>query len=205
MSDENWPRLLTAIAENRTAGLHIDLQNAFYTAQSALAFPEADKVARDLRASSIPNFWVAATSGWKVSSYRQFSFECVAPGWRLHDSLDTREDDLVLQKADQALFPPYVDHTAQAIRDRHVDTLLITGVKHTHCVRDAITGALRREFTVYVVIDATDCPMNEFDSYQPDINRGLPEELHGYLSVITSYKLKEVLFSAREKAAPVLS
>lgn len=205
MREFDTPCLTQAIAEGRAAGLHIDLQNGFFTPESAIAFPEANKVAQHLRAAAIPNFWVAATTGWKISSYRQFSFDCVAPGWRLHDSLDTHADDLVFQKTGQALFPPDVDHTARAIRDRNVDTLLVTGVKHSHCVRDTVISALRRDFNVCVVIDATDRPMDMFGTYASEITGALPSERHRNLSVISTRTLTQALFSAREKAAPVLS
>lgn len=205
MSDMGFQCLVDALAEGRAAGLHIDLQKGFYTAETRLAFPEANKVAKDLRVSGLRNYWVAMTMGWAVTSYRQFCFNHVAIGLQIHDSMDVELDDIVFEKADQSLFSPYALQGELVLKADAVDTLIVTGVRHTHCVSDTVAGALHRAFKVFVVADATDRPMADFETYEQYLARGLPQTLQDNLSVIHSGTLREALFSARGKAAPVLS
>jgi nicotinamidase-related amidase len=79
------------------------------------------------------------------------SFEPGAPGWEIDARVRPGTDDILIRKtATDGFFRTALEHE---LRDRGVDTLVVTGVASDFCVDSTVRSALSLGFDVQLVAD----------------------------------------------------
>jgi ureidoacrylate peracid hydrolase len=160
----------------RTAHLIIDLQNGFMEPGAPVEVPFAREIVPTVNAISSAvrktggtNIFVQFTTpvdaleSWSSfyarfpRAARQAHQAAFAPGahyWQLWPELDVRDGDLRINKGRFAAFIPGTCDLHQLLRDRHIDTLIVTGTLTNCCCESTARDAMQLNYKVIFVSDA---------------------------------------------------
>jgi nicotinamidase/pyrazinamidase len=156
-----------------------DFQNDF-TPGGALAVQGGDEIADPINRLADRFDFVVATRDWHPPDHGSFAgvevdpakwegtdppsiwpVHCVAgtEGAQLHPDLDRSNVHLVLDKGQDPNSQGYSSFhgsgLAEALRERDVDRLYVTGLTTDYCVKNSVLDALREGLEVVLVEDAT--------------------------------------------------
>lgn len=160
----------------KTALVVVDMQNAFMLAGVAHALcpmaekivPNVNRLAEAVRATGGTVVWIKTT--FKDDSLQNWStfFEMVSPqlraqrivaltadskGHELWATLDVRPDDLIVEKNRFSAFIQGSSNLADILRERGVDTVLITGTVTNVCCESTARDAMMLNFKTIMVTD----------------------------------------------------
>jgi ureidoacrylate peracid hydrolase len=160
----------------KTALVVVDMQNAFMLPGVAHALcpmaekivPNINRLARALRESGGTVVWIKTT--FKQDALKNWStyFEMVTPqqgakriaaltagskGHELWAALDVRPADLVVEKTRFSAFIQDSSDLAEVLRDRGIDTVLITGTVTNVCCESTARDAMMLNFKTIMVTD----------------------------------------------------
>jgi len=145
----------------------VDVQNDFCPG-GALAVPDGDAVVEAVNRLASDASFVVATRDWHPADHGSFAAQggpwpvhCVAdtPGAALHDGIDPRQIDVVLDKGQVADREGYSGFEGtdleRLLRVRGVDAVDVAGLALDYCVKATALDARRAGFDVTVHLDAT--------------------------------------------------
>jgi ureidoacrylate peracid hydrolase len=160
----------------KTALVVVDMQNAFMLPGVAHALcpmaekivPNINRLARAVRESGGTVVWIKTT--FKQDALKNWStyFEMVTPqqgakriaaltagskGHELWAALDVRPADLIVEKARFSAFIQGSSDLADALRNRGIDTVLITGTVTNVCCESTARDAMMLNFKTIMVTD----------------------------------------------------
>ena len=160
----------------KTALVVVDMQNAFMLAGVAHALcpmaekivPNVNRLAEAVRATGGAVVWIKTT--FTDDALRSWStyFEMVTPqlrarrvtaltadskGHELWATLDVRPDDLIVEKDRFSAFIQGSSNLADVLRDRGIDTILITGTVTNVCCESTARDAMMLNFKTVMVTD----------------------------------------------------
>jgi ureidoacrylate peracid hydrolase len=160
----------------KTALVVVDMQNAFMLAGVAHALcpmaekivPNVNRLAEAVRATGGAVVWIKTT--FTSDALRSWStyFEMVTPqlraqritaltadskGHELWATLDVRPHDLVVEKDRFSAFIQGSSNLADVLRDRGVDTILVTGTVTNVCCESTARDAMMLNFKTIMVSD----------------------------------------------------
>jgi nicotinamidase-related amidase len=153
----------------RTALLNVDMQRCFVEA-SPLASPDGlalvDRLNDLIRTCRETGVLVVHTRGWmaKDGSNLGVMAELVppfivelytedAPTAELHDALDVAPTDLIVNKTRYGAF--HGTDLAQQLRNRGIDTVIVSGIATNICCETTAREAAQRDFRVLFLRDGT--------------------------------------------------
>ena len=160
----------------KTALVVVDMQNAFMLAGVAHALcpmaekivPNINRLAEAVRATGGAVVWIKTTFTDDVLRSWSTFFEMVTPqlrarrvaaltadskGHELWATLDVRPDDLIVEKDRFSAFIQGSSNLADVLRDRGVDTILITGTVTNVCCESTARDAMMLNFKTVMVTD----------------------------------------------------
>ena len=160
----------------KTALVVVDMQNAFMLAGVAHALcpmaekivPNVNRLAEAVRATGGAVVWIKTT--FTNDALRSWStyFEMVTPqlraqritaltadskGHELWATLDVRPDDLIVETDRFSAFIQGSSNLADVLRDRGVDTILVTGTVTNVCCESTARDAMMLNFKTVMVTD----------------------------------------------------
>jgi ureidoacrylate peracid hydrolase len=164
------------IDPSRTAHVIIDLQNGFMEAGAPVEVPTAREIIPNVNAISnavrraggtnvFVRFTTPADSLDSWSSFyarfpqamrqaHQAAFAAGAHYWQLWPDLDVRDDELQVNKGRFAAFIPGTCDLHRILRDRRIDTLIVTGTLTNCCCESTARDAMQLNYKVIFVSDA---------------------------------------------------
>lgn len=158
-----------AIRTGRAVNMPVDLQYQFYHAtweNKKRAFRVAGELTDAFHATRrVPTIFIAYTGRWKLSTLAEFNARHGFSQRCLHESIKTQPTDLVFEKGDIDAFSGNPDTFAPALRSKGYNVLVVSGVDYNTCVKATILGALKNNFIVYAVADATNCPPEKVEGW----------------------------------------
>jgi ureidoacrylate peracid hydrolase len=160
----------------KTALVVVDMQNAFMLADVAHALcpmaekivPNVNRLAEAVRATGGAVVWIKTTFTDDVLRSWSTFFEMVTPqlrarrlaaltadskGHELWAALDVRPDDLIVEKDRFSAFIQGSSKLAHVLRDRGIDTILITGTVTNVCCESTARDAMMLNFKTVMVTD----------------------------------------------------
>ncbi|MFF3286595.1 cysteine hydrolase family protein [Streptomyces sp. NPDC003023] len=165
----------TTVDPHRTAHLVVDMQNGFMEPGMPLEVPEArtivpnvNAVSRAVRAGGGTNvylrFTTRSTSDWSVY-FQQFqaaefgdgeviTFQPGSHGHALHRGLDVTDEDVVMDKTRFSPFTPSSSDALRLLRERGIDTVLVSGTLTDCCSAATARDAQQLGFRVILISDA---------------------------------------------------
>ena len=160
----------------RTALVVVDMQNAFMLPGVAHALcpmaekivPNINRLAQAVRMTGGTVIWIKTT--FKDDALKNWStyFEMVRPeqgarrvaaltagskGHELWSALDVRADDLIVEKNRFSAFIQGSSNLAEVLRERGLDTVLITGTVTNVCCESTARDAMMLNFKTIMVTD----------------------------------------------------
>ena len=160
----------------KTALVVVDMQNAFMLPGVAHALcpmaenivPNINRLAQVVRATGGTVVWIKTT--FKDDALKNWStyFEMVTPqqgakriealaadskGHELWPTLDVRPDDLIVEKNRFSAFIQGSSNLAEVLRDRGLDTILVTGTVTNVCCESTARDAMMLNFKTIMVTD----------------------------------------------------
>jgi nicotinamidase/pyrazinamidase len=194
-----------------------DFQNDF-TPGGALAVEGGDEIADPINRLADLFEVVVATRDWHPRDHGSFAgvevdpaqwegtdppgiwpVHCVAgtEGAELHPKLDRSKLDLVLDKGQDRNSQGYSSFhgsgLAEALRERGVDRLYVTGLTTDYCVKNSVLDAIREGFEVVVVEDA----VRAVNVNEGDAKRALEEMRAAGAAVQSSDEIARLRTAAR--------
>lgn len=168
--------IFDAIDPVRTAHVIVDLQNGFMEADAPVEVPTAreivpnvNAISRAIRAAGGTNIFVRFTTpadsleSWS-SFYARFpqatrqahqaAFAMGAHYWQLWPGLEVGDGELKVDKGRFAAFIPGTCDLHQILRDRQIDTLIVTGTLTNCCCESTARDAMQLNYKVIFVSDA---------------------------------------------------
>jgi ureidoacrylate peracid hydrolase len=165
-----------ALDPARTALVVVDMQNAFMLPGVAHALcpmaekivPNINRLAQAVRMTGGTVIWIKTT--FKDDALKNWStyFEMVKPeqgarrvaaltagnkGHELWDALDVRADDLIVEKNRFSAFIQGSSNLTEVLRERGLDTVLITGTVTNVCCESTARDAMMLNFKTIMVTD----------------------------------------------------
>jgi ureidoacrylate peracid hydrolase len=154
----------------------VDMQNAFMLADVAHALcpmaekivPNVNRLAEAVRSTGGAVVWIKTTFTDDVLRSWSTFFEMVTPqlrarrlaaltadskGHELWAALDVRPDDLIVEKDRFSAFIQGSSKLAHVLRDRGIDTILITGTVTNVCCESTARDAMMLNFKTVMVTD----------------------------------------------------
>lgn len=169
-------RVYDALDPARTALVVVDMQNAFMLPGVAHALcpmaekivPNINRLAQAVRMTGGTVIWIKTT--FKDDALKNWStyFEMVKPeqgarrmaaltagnkGHELWAALDVRADDLIVEKNRFSAFIQGSSNLAEVLRERGLDTVLITGTVTNVCCESTARDAMMLNFKTIMVTD----------------------------------------------------
>lgn len=160
----------------KTALVVVDMQNAFMLPEVAHSYcpmapkivPNINRLAQVVRETGGAVVWIKTTftdetlKSW--STYYEISrpeqnakrAAALAPGSKGHalwSGLDARTDDLVVEKKRFSAFIQGSSNLAEVLRDRGIDTILVTGTVTGVCCESTARDAMMCNFKTIMVTD----------------------------------------------------
>ena len=166
-----------SIDPSRTALLVVDMQNAFvkkdvahaYVPEAASIVPNINALATALRTAGGDVVWVKNTfTEESLQSWSHFHEELWAPGRKetriqamsagtpghqIYDGLEVRPQDLEVQKTRYSAFIQGSSDLEPMLRERGVDTVLVTGTATNVCCESTARDAMMLNFRTIMVSD----------------------------------------------------
>jgi len=159
-----------------TALIVVDLQNGFMIEDVAVAYvptaieivPNVNRLAAAVRATGGKVFWIkntmdeASLASWShyhaiaTEQARRNRVANMSPGTRghdLHDALDVRSEDTIVQKSRFSAFIQGASDLPQLLRAQGLDTVLITGTVTNVCCESSARDAMMLNFKTIMVSD----------------------------------------------------
>jgi ureidoacrylate peracid hydrolase len=160
----------------RTALVVVDMQNAFMMdgvahspCQDAIEIvPNINRLAGAMRAAGGVVVWIqtaflaASLTDWSVmhdmsrperTSKRSEALTPGSIGYALWDKLDARPDDLYVEKLRFSAFIHGSSDLEQILRERGIDTIIVTGTVTSVCCESTARDAMMRNFQTIMVTD----------------------------------------------------
>lgn len=165
----------TDIDPKRMAHLIIDMQNGFMEEGAPVEVPMArdvvdniNRVSAAVRKAGGRNVFVRFTTPPEGSpSWSNFHFrmgpaaeghkEAFTPGehyWQLWPTLEVQDEDLVVEKQRFSAFTPGTSDLNAILKDRGIDTVLITGTLTNCCCESTARDAMQHNYRVLIAADA---------------------------------------------------
>lgn len=158
----------------RTAHLVVDMQNGFMEQGAPVEVPmareivdEINAISRAVLASGGINVFLRYTTAdgdtaWPVFMERMGAGaaphrEAFTPGnhyWNLWPTLDVAEDDLIIEKRRFSGFTPGTCPLHEALQQRGIDTLIVTGTLTNCCCESTVRDAMQHNYKVLMATDA---------------------------------------------------
>ena len=163
---------------SRTALLVVDMQNAFvkkdvahaYVPEAASIVPNINALATALRTAGGNVVWIKNTfTEESLQSWSHFHEELWGPGRKekrieamsagtlghqIYDGLEIRSEDLEVQKTRYSAFIQGSSGLEPILRERGIDTLLVTGTATNVCCESTARDAMMLNFRTIMVSDA---------------------------------------------------
>lgn len=170
--------LLDSIDPKRAAHLIIDMQNGFTLPGAIVEIPVAreiipaiNAISRAVRDAGGLNVFVQflateeSSKGWTTwfdrfipADRRDGMLETFGPdrpGYALHAELDVAPSDITVSKTRFGAFVQGTSELHDRLRERGIDTLIITGTATNVCCESTARDAMQLDYKVIVVADAT--------------------------------------------------
>lgn len=166
--------ILDKLDLSKTALVVIDMQNYFWMEDLPVLYtPEAAGIVGNINALTeaaksvdIPIYWIqhTFTEGWK-SWYEKTTKGCVARemiantapdsyGYEIHESMVVRQEDTRVMKSRYSAMLPNSSDLDRLLRERGIDTLIITGALTNCCCESTARDAMMMDYNVVFVSDA---------------------------------------------------
>ncbi len=211
-------RVFDSLNIGRTAHVIVDLQNGFM-APGAIAeigtareiVPNVNRISAAVRAGGgkvvyIQNtFDAEAIAGWSTyfthfctPERRARMIETFTPGsfgHALWPGLDVRPEDLKVWKRRFGAFAPGASDLHDILRDRGIDTLIITGTASQVCCESTARDAMMMNYKVFFIADGNATFNDE------EHNATLSAMAHTFCDVIDSGAMVSMMESAMIKSA----
>lgn len=163
---------------SRTALLVVDMQNAFvkkdvahaYVPEAASIVPNINALATELRTAGGNVVWIKNTfTEESLQSWSHFHDELWGPGRKekrieamsagtlghqIYDGLEVHPDDIEVQKTRYSAFIQGSSGLEAMLRERRIDTLLVTGTATNVCCESTARDAMMLNFRTIMVSDA---------------------------------------------------
>lgn len=164
-----------SIDPTRTAHLVVDMQNAFVEEGALMEVPTAKEIVNNINdvnaglreaggVSIFLRFTTNTADHWPVyfqhfqnEAFAKAQVEAFQPGSHghaLYSELDVRESDLILEKTRFSAFTQGCSNTLNVLRERGVDTVLISGTLTNVCCELTARDAQQLGFKVIMISDA---------------------------------------------------
>lgn len=158
----------------RTAHIVVDMQNGFMEPGAPVEVPmarevvdEINQISAAVRAAGGTNIFLRYTTAegetaWPVFMERMGAGaaphrEAFTPGnayWELWPTLDVADTDLVIEKRRFSGFTPGTCPLHQALQERGIDTLIVTGTLTNCCCESTVRDAMQHNYKVLMATDA---------------------------------------------------
>lgn len=206
--------LFDGVDPPRTALMVIDMQRAwiapaapFETPPARAIVPRINAIAAALRAAGGLVVWVQHTAGaagtpeaWSLyfdnfiaAADRPAVVAALTPGSPFHDldpSLDVRDGDVRLRKYRFSAFARNPHDPEAMLRDRGIDTLIVTGTATNMCCESTVRDGMMRDFRLFMPHDAVAAP-------RPDGHRaGIRSVMQGFADVRPTATLLALIAAA---------
>jgi len=165
------------LVPSRTALVVVDMQNAFllpeighsFCAEAPGIIPNINRLAGALREAGGVVVWIqteftdtieqdwsvaAQMSGPARTARRAAALRAGTRGHALADGLEVRPHDLFVTKTRFSAFIQGSSDLEQVLRDRNIDTVIVTGTVTNVCCESTARDAMMRDFRVVFVSDA---------------------------------------------------
>ncbi|NQV81296.1 MAG: cysteine hydrolase [Alphaproteobacteria bacterium] len=166
------------LAPSRTALIVVDMQNAFvkegaghaYVPEAASTCPNINRLADATRASGGTVVWILNTvTKESLESWSHFHRELSTPagskrrteamsegahGHELYETLQPRDEDLTVRKSRYSAFIPGSSDIDQVLRNRDINTVLVTGTATNVCCESTARDAMMLNYRTIMVSDA---------------------------------------------------
>jgi ureidoacrylate peracid hydrolase len=159
-----------------TAHIVVDLQNGFMAEGAPLEVaaareivPHVNRISAALREAGGLNVFLRFTvdpaepQPWTVSfdtylaprlsAIHREAFTRGAPNWQLWPELDVQPRDLIIEKTRFSAFVHGTCDLEDALRVRHIDTVIVTGTLTNVCCESTARDAMQRNYRVVFVTD----------------------------------------------------
>lgn len=171
-------RLFKSLAPQRCAHLIVDMQGGFLAPGAALEVPFAREIVDDINRCSQavreagglnvflrytydenePNswsFWYDVISSPEAKESSRQAFTRGSELFQLWPELDVQEQDLVVDKTRFSAFVPGTCELDALLRERGIDTVIISGTLSNCCCESTARDAAQRNYQVIFLADAS--------------------------------------------------
>lgn len=177
-----------------TAVLVVDMLKDFFDDGGAMVleggkalYEPHTKLLAAARAAGMPVLWLNQTLPPDDSLFETRTVHCIAGSWgaQVVDELPVEEGDIVIPKRRYSgFFQTALDLT---LRERGIDTVIVTGVVTNICVRSTVHDAFFLRYKVVVpenLVMATSPQAQEVTLYDIDTHYGDVSDLEAVLAVL---------------------
>ena len=181
-----------------TAILVVDMLNDFFVDGGAMVLKGGEvlyephqRLLAAARAANLPVLWLNQSLPADDSLFEMRTVHCLAGSWgaQVVDALAVEESDIVIPKRRYSgFFQTTLDLT---LRERGIDTVIVTGVVTNICVRSTVHDAFFLRYRVLVPDDlvmATSPQAQEVTLYDIDTHYGDVTNLDNLLTVLGENK-----------------
>ena len=181
-----------------TAVLVVDMLKDFFDDGGAMVleggkalYEPHQKLLAAARAAGMPVLWLNQTLPPDDSLFETRTVHCIAGSWgaQVVDELPVEDGDIVIPKRRYSgFFQTTLDLT---LRERGVDTVIVTGVVTNICVRSTVHDAFFLRYKVLVpenLVMATSTQAQEVTLYDIDTHYGDVTDLDSVLDVLEQKK-----------------
>ena len=185
---------LADFVPERTAVLVVDMVNDFFEDGGAMVL-DGGKVLYEphktlltkARESKMPVFWLNQDLALDDSLFETRAVHCVTGTWgaKIVDELLPTSDDVVISKRRYSGF--FQTDLDLHLRERNIDTVIVTGVVTNICVRSTVHDAFFLNYRVLVPSDlvmATSIQAQEITLYDIDTHYGKVTNLNEIMKAI---------------------
>jgi nicotinamidase-related amidase len=165
MQQHTRQTIVSAQRENRLAALHIDLQEDYIGGRTLSVSGTVRNFAHFLRALDVPNIWMAFANDpsilnklpSKVATVDEFNHAASGTPCGLAAEVGALPEEKLIVKSTIDAFSPGASPIESHLKERTIDTLLVTGYTGTCCVARTMASAVRtNKFNVVAVQDCID-------------------------------------------------
>lgn len=166
-----------SIDVSKTALLAVDMQRAWTDPEGPWYFPQArtvidpiNRLAAAVRSRGLvvwvehvtgppgtPDYWATYLDNFVSDSQRQGALAAIQAGSPFRDlepALDVQEADLRIEKRRYSAFIRTSSNLEWVLRERGIDTVIVTGVQTNMCVESTARDAMMLDFKVFMPHDA---------------------------------------------------
>jgi len=178
VSASDRPMRYSPIVPEKAALIVIDMQNAFclpghrtYLPEAISLIPNINRLARAMREAGGKVVWVQQTyrnddprfavPAWRSQLFPRFQelqetlLDRDTPGYALHAELDSRPEDLRIEKTRWGALMPNSSELHETLQAASIDTVIVAGVASDACVETTVREAVMLDYKTVFVTDAT--------------------------------------------------